>query len=159
MFAGDDPSHDPPDPQPGGVELAPGVVVPEGALRWSYSRSSGPGGQNVNKRSTQAELRVALADLPIPDRVLARLRRLAGSRVVGAAEGEEEILLSSDEHRSQRQNRQACLDRLRDLLIRAAARPRRRIPTRPSKGAKRRRREARERHKQKKRRRGWRPDE
>jgi len=149
MFAGDDPTHDPPDPQPGGVELAPGVVVPDGALRWSYSRSSGPGGQHVNKRSTQAELRVALA----------RLRRLAGSRIVGEGGGEEEILLSSDEHRSQRQNRQACLDRLRDLLIRAAAKPRRRIPTRPSKGAKRRRREARERHQEKKRRRGWKPDE
>jgi ribosome-associated protein len=154
--------HTPPTPDdagpPGGVSIAPGVVVPEAALRFAFSRSSGPGGQNVNKRSTQAELRIALADIPIPNHAKARLRRLLGSRLVGE-EGAEEILLTSDAERSQRQNRDACLDRLRDLLVRAMARPKPRIATRPTKGAQKRRRQAREQHSQKKSRRRWKPGE
>lgn len=143
---------------PGGVPIAPGVVVPESALRFSFSRSSGPGGQNVNKRSTQAELRIALDDIPIANHAKGRLRRLLGSRLVGE-EGAEEILLTSAEERSQHQNRQACLDRLRDLLVRAMAKPKPRVPTRPTKGAQKRRRQAREQHREKKRRRRWKPGE
>ena len=155
----DQPPPDPDNPgPPGGVPVAPGVVVPEPALRFTFTRSSGPGGQNVNKRSTQAELRVALDDIPIPRHAIARLRRLLGSRLVGD-EGEEEILLTSDEHRTQKQNKDACLDRLRDLLVRAMARPKPRVPTRPTRGAQKRRRQAREQHSQKKRRRRWKPGE
>lgn len=122
------------DEQPAGESIAPGVRVDAAALRFSFSRSSGPGGQNVNKRATRAELRIALADLPLSDVVMRRLTRLAGARLVGE-EGEEEILIASDEHRTQARNKAACLERLRELLVEAMAVPKRRKKTRPTKGS------------------------
>lgn len=127
-------------PQPGrpatdGVELAPTVRVAPEAIRFSFSRSAGPGGQNVNKRSTRAELRIALHDIPLDGGARARLRRLAGSRLTD----EGEILLVSDETRSQRQNRDLCLERLRELVTRALVRPKPRKPTKPTKSSVRRR--------------------
>ncbi|HZW09175.1 MAG TPA: alternative ribosome rescue aminoacyl-tRNA hydrolase ArfB [Phycisphaerales bacterium] len=121
----------------GGVEIAPGVRLPPAALRFSYASSSGPGGQNVNKRATKAVLRVALDDLPVDARVRARLERfakgwLAGDSDDGAA---PELVIHADEHRSQRRNREACLERLRELLVRAMARPKPRVATRPGRGA------------------------
>lgn len=125
----------------GGVEIAPGVLVREDALRFTFARSSGPGGQNVNKRSTKAELRVAIADLPIPRDAASRLVRLAGpawGRVTDAGE----LLLVADDERSQRQNREECLDRLRRLVVASMVRPKPRRPTKPTKGSQRRRIEA-----------------
>ena len=114
-----------------GVEVAPGLRIPETALAFSFSASSGPGGQNVNKRATKAELRVRLADLPIPGDARSRLSALAGRRLTDAGE----LLLVAEEHRSQSQNRAACLARLRELLVRALVTPKRRRPTRPGRGA------------------------
>lgn len=122
-------------PGPGGsaalVEVAPGVLIPEAALRFSYTTSRGPGGQNVNRRATRAELRVAVDDLGLSQRARGRLEELAGSRLTGAGE----LLIASDEKRSQRQNRDICLERLRELIVRARALPKPRKPTRPSRGA------------------------
>jgi ribosome-associated protein len=136
----------------GGVEIAPGVTVPESALRFSYARSAGPGGQNVNKLATKAELRIALADLPLSRRALERLRDLAGRRIAGeqVVEGEEgeqiteggELVITSQSERSQSRNRAECLEKLRELIVRARAEPKVRRPTRPSRGAVQRRLEA-----------------
>jgi len=123
------------DPISPGQEIAPGVRIDPGLLKFAASRSSGPGGQNVNKVSTRIELRVALSDLPIPPTARTRLKRLAGRRVT--AEGD--LLIASDEHRSQVRNRAECLDRLRDLVIRALTPPKPRRPTKPTKGSKERR--------------------
>lgn len=139
-------SADPPHPDtPGGVAVAPGVRVPAAALRFSFARSSGPGGQNVNKVSTKAELRVGVDELPLPARVRARLRRLAGSRFIGGQTvtdqtGREhvvggEVVIVADEHRSQSRNKAECLDRLRELLVAAMAEPKIRRPTRPTRGS------------------------
>jgi len=134
-----------------GVEVAPGVVVPASALRLSYVRSSGPGGQNVNKVATKAELRVSLADLPISERARRRLATLAGSRLVGgddAAGGDAvgadggEVLIVSQSERSQARNRAECMDKLRDLIVRAMAEPKIRRKTRPTRGSIERRLEA-----------------
>jgi ribosome-associated protein len=122
------------DEQPAGESIAPGVRVDAAALRFAFSRSSGPGGQNVNKRATRAELRIALADIPLDEPALRRLARLAGARLVGE-EGEEELLLASDEHRTQARNKSACLERLRELLVEAMAVPKRRKKTRPTRGS------------------------
>ena len=113
------------------VDLPGGGGVPERALAWSFSGSSGPGGQNVNKRATRATLRVTLTELGLEGPVLARLKRLAGSLVNEAGE----LVISGDEHRSQARNKDACLARLGDLLQRARTRPKPRKKTKPSKGA------------------------
>lgn len=113
-----------------GVEIAPGIVVPDAMLRFSFARASGPGGQNVNKVNTQATLRITVGALVGPGWLSPedadRLRSLAGSRLTN----DDELMLVSDRHRSQHRNRKDCLDRLRDLLIRAKSRPKKRKRTR-----------------------------
>lgn len=133
----------------GGVALAAGVVVAESALRFSFSRGGGPGGQNVNRRSTQAELRVSIDGIPIDDGAKRRLARLAGARLTG----EGEIVIVSHEHRTQRRNREECLSRLREMVGRAVVKPRKRKPTKPTRASVQRRLEQKQRRSDVKRRR------
>jgi ribosome-associated protein len=119
----------------GGVELAPGVRVAADIVRFSFVSSGGPGGQNVNKRATKAELRLYLADLPVHLDVLQRLVVLAGQRLTD----DGELVITADEHRSQARNKAECLDRLRDLIVRAKVRPRKRKPTKPTRSSRERR--------------------
>jgi ribosome-associated protein len=93
------------------------------------ARASGPGGQHVNKTSTAIELRLDVrASAILPEDVKARLAILAGTRMTD----EGMLVLFAQEHRSQALNRAAARARLEDLLRRAAVRPRRRRPTRPT---------------------------
>lgn len=128
------PEHTPPPPGTG-IVLAPGVRVNKSDITISFVRSSGPGGQNVNKRSTKAQLRIALAHIALSERAMKRLRRLAGSAVTS----NDELLIESDETRSQSRNKAACLDRLRELVARAVIEPKQRRATKPTKGSIRRR--------------------
>lgn len=124
--------HEQPTPPPeDGLELAPGVVVPPVSLTASATRSSGPGGQNVNKRATKIELRINLADLPLKGWQLDRLRRLAGTRLTN----DDDLLIISDTERTQGSNRRAAMERLRQLLIEAMHRPAPRRPTKPTRGS------------------------
>ncbi|MHC4977160.1 MAG: alternative ribosome rescue aminoacyl-tRNA hydrolase ArfB [Planctomycetota bacterium] len=152
----------PPQPEPNetpsGTEIAPNVRVPDASLRLKYSRSGGPGGQNVNKRDTKAELRIALDDIPISDAATRRLERLAASRLVDDEDAGPTIQIISEEHRTQRQNRQACLDRLRELLVQALNPPKPRKKTKPTYGSKLRRLKAKKEHSEKKQRRQRPPD-
>lgn len=130
---------------PHGVEVAPGVRVPVVALRFAFARSSGPGGQNVNKLETKAELRVDVESLPISGRARNRLRTQGGDRVIGAETyiGEDgrshtrggELIITAQEHRSQSQNKGACLEKLREMIVRAMAEPKVRRKTKPSRGS------------------------
>jgi len=120
------------------VEIAPGRRVPEAALALSFTLGSGPGGQNVNKRATACRLRVALSDLPLTDAQRRRLRVRAGQRVTK----DGELVIESGEHRTQNQNRRECMGKLRELIIQSLAPPKKRIPTRPTRGSEERRIEA-----------------
>ncbi len=129
-------------PPPAGVEVAPGVTAPDAAVRLQYARSSGPGGQNVNKVNTKAELWVTVAALVgLTDAARARLAALAGSRLTAAGQ----VHIAADNRRSQEMNRAEAFDRLRDLIVQAQHEPKRRVKRKVSKGAKRRRLDAKKR--------------
>jgi len=125
------------DPSARQIDLGAGVGLPSHLVRFEFTRSSGPGGQHVNKTATRAVLRVRLADLEpyLGGKVTARLRQLAGSRVNDA----DELVLGAEASRSQLANRTACVVRLRELVDRARQPRRARTPTRPTRGSQRRR--------------------
>lgn len=121
------------------LEVNNHIRIPDDELHWSFVRSGGPGGQNVNKVASKAVLRWNLAVSPaVPDEVKNRFRAQQRRRITTAGE----VVISSQRFRDQERNRQDCLDKLRDLLLQAAARPRPRKPTRPSRGSQVRRVEA-----------------
>ena len=118
------------------IELAPGVSAPDSAVRMQFARSGGPGGQNVNKLNTKAELWVRLdAITGLSPSAMTRLRHAAGRRVT--AEGEIHIV--SETERRQEANRAAVMERLRELIVRAKVEPKVRRKTKPSRAAKARR--------------------
>ena len=113
------------------IPVMPGLSIDENDLTERFVRASGPGGQNVNKVATAVELRFDLAGAAIPDDVKDRLRALAGRRL--SADGS--IVIDSRVFRSQERNREAALERLLDLIRRAARTPIRRTATKPSRAS------------------------
>jgi ribosome-associated protein len=108
------------------------VQIPEDEFEWSYVRSGGPGGQNVNKVASKAVLRWDLAGSPsLPEEVKARLRTQQPGRITGAGE----LILSSQRFRDQERNRQDCLEKLGEMIRQALVVPRPRKKTKPSRGA------------------------
>ncbi|MDX2132193.1 MAG: alternative ribosome rescue aminoacyl-tRNA hydrolase ArfB [Planctomycetota bacterium] len=117
------------------VRMAPGVEIPADAITFSFVSSSGPGGQNVNKRATKAVLRVRVADIPIPPDAGERLRRLGSMYLTG----DDELVIAADDLRSQGRNRDDAIDRLRELVRAALVRPKVRRATKPTRGSRERR--------------------
>ena len=109
-----------------------GIAIPEAALHFKFVRSSGPGGQNVNKVATAAQCRLNLDAAGIEGALRTRLERLAGKRLTTAGE----IIVFADTHRTQARNRDEALSRLAGLIEEASIEPRPRRPTRPSARAK-----------------------
>ena len=136
------------------VRLGNGTWCMPEDLQWSFSRSGGPGGQNVNKVSTKAELRVPLSALRRfgPDDG-DRLEATAGRFLTAAGD----ILVTADETRSQADNRELCLARLKSIVTTATTRPKVRRKTKPSRGAKERRLKEKRVSSEKKQRRNWKP--
>jgi len=123
----------------GDLVISPSLTVPAKALRWNFSRSSGPGGQGVNTADSRVELSVHLPSISNwPKQILATaLVRLSDRLVDGT------VTVSASEHRQQIRNREAARMRMAGLLRAAAAPPGpARRPTRPSAGARRRRLES-----------------
>ena len=109
--------------------ITPDIVIPDEELEWKFIRSSGPGGQNVNKVASAAQLRFLLpqnTSLPVSARN--RLRRLAGQKLID----DGSILFKSMSERSQEQNRRAALERLEAMIRASLVEPKIRKKTRPT---------------------------
>ncbi|MBX3247519.1 MAG: aminoacyl-tRNA hydrolase [Myxococcales bacterium] len=125
--------------------ITPKIVIPASELAWSATRSGGPGGQNVNKVSTKVDLRFDLAgSTALSDETKARVAQLA------RLDADGRVLITSERTRSQPQNLEDAREKLRELIQRALVVPKRRRPTKPSKGAQRRRLESKTRQSAKK---------
>ncbi len=132
------------------------LSIPEEELDFSFARSGGPGGQNVNKVSTKVVLRFDLAGSPeLTDGQKERIRAKLGNRI----DGDGILMVTAQEHRSQPLNREAALARLAMLLDQALKVPRKRVKTRVPKGAVERRLEGKRSQSRKKVDRHWRGDE
>ena len=124
------------------IELAPNVWIAEDGLRLQYARSGGPGGQNVNKLNTKAELWVRLGAIRgLSHAAVGRLRTLAGRRVTM----QDEFHLSSESERGQEGNRAVVMQRLREMIVQAKVEPKVRRKSKVSRAAKARRVDAKKR--------------
>jgi ribosome-associated protein len=114
------------------IAVTPAVTLDEAELEMSFIRSSGPGGQNVNKVATAVQLRFDARGSPsLPNAVAIRLIKLAGRRATVAGE----IVLTANQHRTQEMNRKDAIDRLVEMIRQAAVAPKKRVKTKPSKAA------------------------
>jgi ribosome-associated protein len=120
------------------IRITDSIAIDEDDISWSFVRASGPGGQNVNKVSSAAELRFDVAKAFLPEDLKQRLRPLAGRLLTQ----DGVLVITSQETRSQERNREIALQKLIELLRKAAHRPKRRIATKPTRASKTRRLES-----------------
>jgi ribosome-associated protein len=124
------------------IRVTDSISIDEAELQESFVRSSGPGGQNVNKLSTAVQLRFDVRHSPsLPNDVAVRLMRLAGKRMTK----DGVLVLIAQNHRTQERNRAEAQERLIELIRQAAVRPVPRRATKPTKASKQRRIESKKR--------------
>ena len=126
------------------------LVIPEDQLRWTFARSSGPGGQNVNKVNSKATLRWTPPAEFISQAAWNRFLKSAARYVTESGE----IVIASDEYRDQQRNIERSCEKLRALILTALVPPKRRIKTKPTKASRQRRLDEKKHVSQKKSRRG-----
>jgi ribosome-associated protein len=136
------------------IRITDSLTIDEDAIVWNFVRASGPGGQNVNKVSTAAELRFDIASASLPEDLKLRLRTVAGRQLTQ----DGTLVITAQETRSQERNREIALRKLIEMLRKAAHRPKRRIATRPTKASKTRRLDEKSKHSKTKKLRNVRPN-
>lgn len=118
------------------LNISRNVRIPLREFEIEMTRSSGPGGQNVNKVSSKVRLRWPVGQSSaLPEDVRERLLAKQAGRITNAGE----LIVTSQRYRDQRRNRRDCLERLREMIQEVLAPPQQRRPTRPTHGSKRRR--------------------
>ncbi|MEA1949615.1 MAG: alternative ribosome rescue aminoacyl-tRNA hydrolase ArfB [Thermodesulfobacteriota bacterium] len=117
------------------ITITPTIAISENEIKLDFIRSSGPGGQNVNKVATAVQLRFDVKNSPsLPNDVRTRLVGLAGRKIT-----EHGILIiQARRFRKQERNRQDAIDRLINLIRKASEKPKARIKTKPTRAAKKR---------------------
>lgn len=111
------------------------MKIPENIIKFKAVRSSGPGGQNVNKRSTKVHMWVAMKDLPFNEFEMAMIRE----KLSGHINKEDELWLEAEEERTQEANREVAVERLDRMIEEALKWPLPRVPTNPTVAAEERR--------------------
>jgi ribosome-associated protein len=124
------------------ISISPGIRLDDDEIKWEFIRSSGPGGQNVNKVASAVQLRFDITT-EVKERLLALYP--------GSINNEQVLIIDARRFRSQKGNRKDALDRLANMLQKAAEKPRARHPTRPTAASRERRLEFKRRRSQSKR--------
>jgi ribosome-associated protein len=118
------------------LEITPLLRIPKSEFTWSFARSGGPGGQNVNKVASKAVMRWDIAvTSALPEEV--KIRLALQQKRFFTLDGS--LIITSQRYRDQERNREDCLEKLRAIILQALAVPKARKKTRPSRGSKRRR--------------------
>jgi ribosome-associated protein len=116
--------------------ITPRLSIPDGELHWTFVRSSGPGGQNVNKVASKAVLRWNLAaNQTLSEDLKARLRIQQRNRITG----DGDLVIASQRYRDQERNKEDAFEKLRNMILQASVIPRARRVSRPTRAARERR--------------------